>query len=43
MYKGRKKFTIQFVAVKSIEKCRREKVMTEVELLSGLHHANLVM
>lgn len=43
VYKGRKKFTIQFVAVKSIEKCRREKVMTEVELLSGLHHANLVM
>lgn len=42
VYKGRKKFTIQFVAVKSIEKCRREKVMTEVELLSGLHHANVI-
>eukprot|EP00913_Durusdinium_trenchii_P019436 g18273.t2 len=29
VYKGRQKFTIQFVAVKSVEKCRREKVMTE--------------
>eukprot|EP00438_Fugacium_kawagutii_P017898 Skav201915 [mRNA] locus=scaffold3992:177592:178569:+ [translate_table: standard] len=42
VYKGRKKFTIQFVAVKSSEKCQREKVMTEVELLSGLRHPNVI-
>jgi len=42
VYKGRKKFTIQFVAVKSTEKCQREKVMTEVEILSGLHHPNVI-
>jgi len=41
VYKGRKKFTIHFVAVKSTEKCQREKVMTEVELLSGLRHPKL--
>mmetsp|Transcript_79428 Transcript_79428/g.125376 ORF Transcript_79428/g.125376 Transcript_79428/m.125376 type:complete len:286 (-) Transcript_79428:45-902(-) len=42
VYKGRKKFTIHFVAVKSTEKCQREKVMTEVELLSGLRHPNVI-
>eukprot|EP00435_Cladocopium_sp_Y103_P042672 s592_g11.t2 len=42
VYKGRKKFTIHFVAVKSTEKCQREKVMTEVELLSGLRHRNVI-
>ena len=41
VYKGRKKFTIHLVAVKSTEKCQREKVMTEVELLSGLRHPKL--
>lgn len=42
VYKGRKKFMIHFVAVKSTEKCQREKVMTEVELLSGLRHPNVI-
>ncbi|CAJ1397395.1 unnamed protein product [Effrenium voratum] len=42
VYKGRKKFTIQFVAVKSIEKCRRDRVMTEVGILSNLQHENVL-
>lgn len=42
VYKGRQKFTIQFVAVKSVEKCRREKVMTEVDILSSLRHQNVI-
>ena len=38
VYKGRKKFTIRFVAVKSFEKSRREKVLIEVDILSKLNH-----
>mmetsp|Transcript_149364 Transcript_149364/g.212372 ORF Transcript_149364/g.212372 Transcript_149364/m.212372 type:complete len:283 (+) Transcript_149364:63-911(+) len=42
VYKGRKKFTIRFVAVKSFEKSRREKVLTEAEILSKLSHPNVL-
>lgn len=42
VYKGRKKHTIHYVVVKSIEKHRREKVMTEVGILSQLDHTNVV-
>lgn len=42
VYKGRKRYTIQYVAIKSIEKNKREKVMTEVGILSNLQHQNIV-
>ncbi|CAE7318020.1 RUK [Symbiodinium natans] len=42
VYKGRKKFTIRFVAVKSFEKSRREKVLIEVDILSKLNHPNVL-
>jgi len=42
VYKGRKRHTIRYVVVKSIEKHRREKVMTEVGILSQLDHTNVV-
>mmetsp|Transcript_44705 Transcript_44705/g.83486 ORF Transcript_44705/g.83486 Transcript_44705/m.83486 type:complete len:276 (-) Transcript_44705:58-885(-) len=42
VYKGRKKYTIRFVAVKSFEKSRRDKVVTEVDILSKLHHPNVL-
>jgi len=42
VYKGRKRHTIRYVAVKSIEKSRREKVMKEVDIMSQLHHPNIV-
>lgn len=42
VYKGRKRYTIRYVAVKSIEKGRRDKVMTEVRVLSQLEHPNVV-
>eukprot|EP00928_Gymnodinium_smaydae_P010772 TRINITY_DN1405_c0_g3_i1.p1 TRINITY_DN1405_c0_g3~~TRINITY_DN1405_c0_g3_i1.p1 ORF type:complete len:1319 (-),score=194.91 TRINITY_DN1405_c0_g3_i1:56-4012(-) len=42
VYKGRKKHTIRYVAVKSIEKNRRDKVMIEVGVLSRLNHPNVV-
>eukprot|EP00424_Heterocapsa_rotundata_P006898 CAMPEP_0168663592 /NCGR_PEP_ID=MMETSP0503-20121227/18092_1 /TAXON_ID=89963 /ORGANISM="Heterocapsa rotundata, Strain SCCAP K-0483" /LENGTH=157 /DNA_ID=CAMNT_0008707679 /DNA_START=126 /DNA_END=596 /DNA_ORIENTATION=+ len=42
VYKGRKRFTIRYVAVKSIEKNQREKVMMEVGILSQYRHANVV-
>eukprot|EP00927_Polykrikos_kofoidii_P079150 TRINITY_DN7594_c0_g2_i1.p1 TRINITY_DN7594_c0_g2~~TRINITY_DN7594_c0_g2_i1.p1 ORF type:complete len:1431 (-),score=274.40 TRINITY_DN7594_c0_g2_i1:55-4347(-) len=42
VYKGRKRHTIRYVAVKSIEKNRRDKVMVEVSVLSQLQHTNVV-
>lgn len=42
VYKGRKRHTIRYVVVKSIEKHRRDKVMTEVGVLSQLDHVNVV-
>lgn len=42
VYKARKRHTISYVAVKSIEKTRREKVMVEVRVLSQIKHVNVV-
>lgn len=42
VYKGRKRHTIRYVAVKSIEKNRRDKVMAEVSILQKLNHVNIV-
>ncbi|CAE8617373.1 unnamed protein product [Polarella glacialis] len=42
VYKGRKRYSISYVAVKSIEKSRREKFMTEVGILSNTKHVNVV-
>ncbi|CAD7940835.1 unnamed protein product [Amoebophrya sp. A120] len=43
VYKGRKRHTIHYVAIKSVEKCRRAKVMTEVNMLSRLQtHPNVL-
>lgn len=38
VYKGRKKKTIDYVAVKSVEKNRRKKVLNEVSKLSHLFY-----
>ena len=38
VYKGRKKKTIQYVAVKSVERCRRKKLMNEVRIFHNLEH-----
>eukprot|EP00929_Paragymnodinium_shiwhaense_P082596 TRINITY_DN43604_c0_g2_i1.p1 TRINITY_DN43604_c0_g2~~TRINITY_DN43604_c0_g2_i1.p1 ORF type:complete len:1309 (+),score=242.74 TRINITY_DN43604_c0_g2_i1:218-4144(+) len=42
VYKGRKRRTIGYVAVKSVEKARRDKVMIEVRVLSQMSSANIV-
>lgn len=42
VYKGRKRYTIRYVAIKSVEKSRREKVMVEVRTLMQLKHVNIV-
>ena len=43
VYKGRKRHTIKYVSIKSVEKCRRAKVMTEVAMLSRLQtHPNVL-
>lgn len=42
VYKGRKKKTIEYVAVKSVERCRRRKLMNEVRIFHDLTHRNLL-
>ncbi|GJN06197.1 hypothetical protein PR202_ga23901 [Eleusine coracana subsp. coracana] len=42
VYKGRKKKTIEYFAVKSVDKSQRSKVLNEVRLLNSLDHANVL-
>ena len=42
VYKGRKKKTIEYVAVKSVERNRRKKLMTEVRIFHNLEHRNIL-
>lgn len=42
VYKGRRKKTVEYVAVKSVEKSRRKKVLNEVKFLQNIMHRNLV-
>jgi serine/threonine-protein kinase ULK4 len=38
VYKGRKKKTIEYVAIKSVERGRRKKLMNEVRIFNNLKH-----
>jgi len=42
VYKGRKKKTFEYVAVKSVEKSRRKKVLNEVKFLQNMRYKNIV-
>ena len=42
VYKGRKKKTIEFVAVKSVDRTRRKKLMNEVRIFHNLDHPNVL-
>ena len=42
VYKGRKKKTIEFVAVKSVDRLRRKKLMNEVRIFHNLDHPNVL-
>ena len=42
VYKGRKKKTIEYVAVKSVERNRRKKLMNEVRIFHNLTHRNIL-
>ncbi|CAI2363171.1 unnamed protein product [Moneuplotes crassus] len=42
VYKGKKKKSIQYVAVKSVEKNRRKKVINEHRILKTLNHPNIL-
>ncbi|XP_010938695.1 serine/threonine-protein kinase RUNKEL [Elaeis guineensis] len=42
VYKGRKKKTIEYYAVKSVEKSQRSKVLQEVRMLHSLDHPNVL-
>eukprot|EP00667_Euglena_gracilis_P025346 EG_transcript_29712 len=42
VYKGRKKRSIDYYAVKSIEKSQRAKVLNEVQILHALNHPNVL-
>eukprot|EP00741_Cyanophora_paradoxa_P004815 tig00000829_g4672.t1 len=42
VYKGRKKKTIEYVAIKSVEKSYKQKVMNEVRILHNLVHPNIL-
>ena len=42
VYKGRKKKTIEFVAVKSVDRLRRKKLMNEVRIFHNLNHQNVL-
>ena len=42
VYKGRKKKTIEYLAVKSVEKSRRIKILNEVRIMHSLDHENIL-
>jgi serine/threonine-protein kinase ULK4 len=42
VYKGRKKKTIEYVSVKSVERGRRRKLMNEVRIFHNLNHPNVL-
>ncbi|OAY82064.1 Serine/threonine-protein kinase RUNKEL [Ananas comosus] len=42
VYKGRKKKTIEYYAIKSVEKSQRSKVLQEVRMLHSLDHQNVL-
>ncbi|XP_009603717.1 serine/threonine-protein kinase RUNKEL [Nicotiana tomentosiformis] len=42
VYKGRKKKTIEYFAVKSVDKSQKNKVLHEVRILHSLDHANVL-
>nr|ACN25569.1 unknown [Zea mays] len=42
VYKGRKKKTIEYFAVKSVDKLQSSKVLNEVRMLHSLDHANVL-
>ncbi|WVZ71748.1 hypothetical protein U9M48_020294 [Paspalum notatum var. saurae] len=42
VYKGRKKKTIEYFAVKSVDKSQRSKVSNEVRMLHSLDHCNIL-
>lgn len=42
VYKGRKKKTIQYYAVKSVEKSQKARVLQEVRTMHALDHKNVL-
>lgn len=42
VYKARKKKSIDYFAIKSVEKSQRERALQEVEVLSSLSHPGIV-
>ncbi len=42
VYKGRKKKSIEYLAVKSLEKSRRKKLLNEVKMFADLNHNNIL-
>ncbi|GJP67465.1 hypothetical protein CLOP_g24285 [Closterium sp. NIES-67] len=42
VYKGRKKKTVQYFAIKSIEKCEKPRVLQEVRTFHTLNHDNVL-
>ncbi len=42
VYKGRRKKSLEYVAVKRVEKNRKKKVLNEVDMMADLVHPNVV-
>lgn len=42
VYKGRKKKSIEYVAIKSLEKSRRKKILNEVRIFHNISHPNIL-
>ena len=42
VYKGRAKKSIEYVAIKSVEKSYKKKVLNEVAVLYAMHHPNIL-
>jgi serine/threonine-protein kinase ULK4 len=42
VYKGRRKQSIEYYAIKSVEKQNKEKVLNEVSMLHELDHVNIL-
>ncbi len=42
VYKGRKKKSVEYIAVKSLEKNKKKKVLNEVKISNNLVHSNIL-
>jgi serine/threonine-protein kinase ULK4 len=42
IFKARRKKKLEFVAIKRMDKARKQKILNEAKILDDLHHPNII-